>query len=780
MKVRGWMIVGVAALFATACKTTPLDNIWPGCTVCRPCPPRSIPVPPSTPTYSEPTYVAPEVVTTTPSVGAPFEVRIDEAISPMTDCNPIKTQHTLVATVYDESGNPMPGQRVEWMLARYDGAVGDIVAVDDQYGQGAIAPIQSASLSNLGNKQTNRLAVSVTNYGPELLDAGNNYPYQSADGTRLPDFTVGRGQTWVTITSTREGVTDIICYVPGIRDGTKHKIFPKKIWADFNVEFPENAVNTLPDNSHELQVRVTRSDGSGIPGQKVDAEVLDGPAATLGSGTVTQAMTDASGVAHFTLRNTGNESGINRVKLTAYGNFYGETCPRSAIVTKEWRKVSLEVGCTMPATSSVGRAFEKTITVTNTGDAPAENVRLNDTPGAGLALAGSATFPMDLGTLAPGQTATRTIQMVGNTAGVITNNVSVQAANANAQNSCSIEIVQGKLEITKVCEPARAAAGANVSFVVTVSNTGKGPLENVVVTDDYPKGITPTSQNSTTLGLLAPGESQEVVFSGVASEAGTYTNVARATADGANDVKAQCNLEVVQCKLDMEMVGPENIYYGEPANFTLKVENVGDGDAVGCVVRISYGGCLGGGYEDFQIGPMAPGETWTKDWSRVAQSVGPCSITADSNCGQSCQIRREAELSVTGLTALQVEMTDKALDGSEEGVFRVGETFTYKLRIENDVGTEDTPEMYVEWKLPPELEFISGRSMDGAIQVKGSGTSGKSDRFILPVSGAKDFEIQVRAVSAPPSTLVKTVALIWRAADNAELASETESTTVRK
>ena len=41
----------------------------------------------------------------------------------------------------DQFGNPMPGQRVEWLLSRYPEAVGDIVACDDQYGTGRIAPI---------------------------------------------------------------------------------------------------------------------------------------------------------------------------------------------------------------------------------------------------------------------------------------------------------------------------------------------------------------------------------------------------------------------------------------------------------------------------------------------------------------------------------------------------------------------------------------------------------------------------------------------------------------
>ena len=36
----------------------------------------------------------------------------------------------------------------------------------------------------------------------------------------------------------------------------------------------------------------------------------------------------------------------------------------------------------------------------------------------------------------------------------------------------------------------------------------------------------------------------------------------QASADGQPEVRAQCTLEVVQCKLEMEMIGPDEIYYG--------------------------------------------------------------------------------------------------------------------------------------------------------------------------------------------------------------------------
>src|SRR5262245_10924392 len=440
------LALGLLALLG-ACRTTPLDNIWPGCGVCPPAP---CPPPMVCPT---PAAVMCETV--------PWSVEFDERVSPVVDCNPVRTQHTLVVTVKDQCGNPLPGQRVEWILARYGEAVGDIVAHDDQYGDGAIAPVRNARVTNAGNKIDNAYALSVTNYEAESIDAGNNFPWLSPDGARLPDIVVGRGQSWLTITSAREGVTEIIVYVPAIRDGTKHKIWAKKIWADYDVTFPTDAVNTLPNDSPAFAVSVTRTNRTGIPGQPVEAEILDGPDAVFTSTNAKTAKlaTDANGLAEFTLRNTAGATGTNRIRFTAQGSFYGETCPRSRIVSKRWQRPALAVECSFPegAVVAAGHPFTKEIRVRNTGDAPAENVVLEDHPDAGLTIVeGNPT--MSLGTLAAGQEIVQRLRLMGETEGRYTNTVNVHDAHggATATNTCPVEIVAGKLEITKRCEPARA------------------------------------------------------------------------------------------------------------------------------------------------------------------------------------------------------------------------------------------------------------------------------------------------------------------------------------
>src|SRR5262249_44807155 len=133
---------------------------------------------------------------------------------------------------------------------------------------------------------------------------------------------------------------------------------------------------------------------------------------------------------------------------------------------------------------------------------------------------------------------------------------------------------------------------------------------------------------------------------------------------------------------------------------------------------------------------------------------------------------------VNGLMAISSDMTDKALDGTEQGVFKVGEEFLYVLVVGNDGGTAKTPELKVVFGLPKELEFVSGKGTDG-ITVTGWGRSATTSAFVLGApAGKATIEFRVKAVASPPSQLVKAVASI-QTTTGVELASETESTTIK-
>jgi hypothetical protein len=154
-----------------------------------------------------------------------------------------------------------------------------------------------------------------------------------------------------------------------------------------------------------------------------------------------------------------------------------------------------------------------------------------------------------------------------------------------------------------------------------------------------------------------------------------------------------------------------------------------------------------------------------------------CAVVAEATA-RGCTARKECEVEVTGLPAIQSDMVDQRVDGADAGVFRVGDEFLYVLGVQNDAGTVGTPPLKAVFTLPPELEFVSGTSNRDA-GVTGAGTSAQTGEFSLGVNEKVVFQVRVRVKSVPQGNLVKVVASIQLAVDGTELASETESTTIQ-
>jgi len=136
---------------------------------------------------------------------------------------------------------------------------------------------------------------------------------------------------------------------------------------------------------------------------------------------------------------------------------------------------------------------------------------------------------------------------------------------------------------------------------------------------------------------------------------------------------------------------------------------------------------------------------------------------------------KDCEIPDVGLPALEVEMVDSDASGKEAGLFELGSTVRYDLVVRSDVGSEAFPELHVLFTLPAELEFISGGG-DG-VTVTGSGQSGATSVFKLPLEGEVKIFLLARVLSIPSSPFVQTRASILNDAGE-ELAVETESTSL--
>lgn len=150
------------------------------------------------------------------------------------------------------------------------------------------------------------------------------------------------------------------------------------------------------------------------------------------------------------------------------------------------------------------------------------------------------------------------------------------------------------VSITKEC-PSLRYVGRNADFTITVSNTGSGDAQNVVVTDHIPDGITFMSADNGgskqgnsivwRIGTLPAGKSVVLSSKFACNRIGNYTNTASVQ---------YCAEDMAECTLDVKGVpailiecvdNPDPIEVGNDVTYTIKVTN--QGTAVGTNIRLN-------------------------------------------------------------------------------------------------------------------------------------------------------------------------------------------------
>ncbi|MDA1194346.1 MAG: hypothetical protein O2894_04110 [Planctomycetota bacterium] len=239
-------------------------------------------------------------------------------------------------------------------------------------------------------------------------------------------------------------------------------------------------------------------------------------------------------------------------------------------------------------------------------------------------------------------------------------------------------------------------------------------------------------------------------------------------------------------RLDMEVrcvVSPSKIVLvGDPFEVTATVRNTGDLALSNVTLALrGHEGVTQVGSEDLsiQIERLEPAEERTLTRRFVSDEPGERRVSASAReergwaaAGCYCGVL------IKGLPAIQLEMIDLDIERKPKGIFEIGEDFIYVLTVENDVGTALTPDLKVVWQLPDCLEFVQGTGDRGAT-ISGSGKAAESSSFVLRPNQKQNFELTVKVVSVPPRNLTQTRASILTSQGGLELATETESTTLK-
>jgi uncharacterized repeat protein (TIGR01451 family)/gliding motility-associated-like protein len=309
-----------------------------------------------------------------------------------------------------------------------------------------------------------------------------------------------------------------------------------------------------------------------------------------------------------------------------------------------------------------GNTISYTITVTNLGTADASDVVVTDALPTGTTFLSAdnggthnnGTVTWTIADLPIGEQVELLLTVTSATTltdGTILSNIASAVSPEDPTNPVNsdpslvtVEVIAPVLDITKLPGAFTANAGENITYTITVRNTGNAPATNLVVTDPLPANTTFVSADNGgtfasnlitwNLGSLEAGSSVNLVLVvevDASVPAGTrIRNIATATSpdnlDGPVASSDDPNLEVVVENLaNLEVTKAADrptIRSGQNIVYTIVVTNNGPSDAVGVVVNdplptgttfvsASNSGAFANGTISWTLGTVKAGESLT-------------------------------------------------------------------------------------------------------------------------------------------------------------------------
>lgn len=399
-----------------------------------------------------------------------------------------------------------------------------------------------------------------------------------------------------------------------------------------------------------------------------------------------------------------------------------------------------------------GQQFDFTLTATNEGPSPAEGVTITDELPQGVSFVSASagctydatnrTVTCDLGTLASGATAQRTITVQAESPGDKTNTatVSSQTDDPNNQNNSDSTLTEvapeADLAISKTDSQDPVLAGEEFTYTLTVTNNGPSRALNTQITDQLPDGVTPSgplpdgctydaASNTIAcdLGQLANGETVERNFQVTSSTAGTKTNqasVSTSTTDpqSANNSVSETTEVTPAADLAIDKQAPEEAATSEPFTYTLTVTNNGPNPAEGVTLtdELPQGvtpdestlpaDCTYDAQANTvtcDIGTLASGETVERQFQVTSSERGEktntatvSSSTADPRDGNNTD-SATTDVDPTADLVAAKSGPDTAVEGEE---------FSYTVTVRND-GPSRARDVTITDQLPTNVGFVS-------------------------------------------------------------------------
>jgi hypothetical protein len=410
-----------------------------------------------------------------------------------------------------------------------------------------------------------------------------------------------------------------------------------------------------------VTVTVTNTGGLDATGLAIDAFTVGGTA-TAGAGTgptpAVPATLAAGQSVTLTWTFTGTTVGTLDFTATATGKDAASGSPVSsgpagsaAVVIQA--PAALLAALVQPSASlCVGEFFLVTLTVTNTGDAPANGFSV---AGPSSVTAGTATFsgptPAVPGSLAGGAAITLTWTAQGSGPGPVSLSATASGADGNtggavtasAAGGTSTTVLAGASLAAAVSSPATTTIGQIVPVVLTVTNTGGADADGVVpsITENVGGAFVQalTGPNPAGPVTLVPGMAQSFTwtFSATGSGAVTFSATGSGTACGGVTIAGQGTATMTSFSpaiLSATLTFDRTVApVGALLRVILTVTNTGGqaADGVGPAIQVDQGSAvlaLAGAVAPSGTVLLAPGAAQSFTWTYSVSGVGSLRFTA--------------------------------------------------------------------------------------------------------------------------------------------------------
>ncbi len=375
------------------------------------------------------------------------------------------------------------------------------------------------------------------------------------------------------------------------------------------------------------------------------------------------------------------------------------------------RAPAIDVTKSCPQAVAFGEDITYTITVTNTGNEALEDVTVNDT------LLGDITDEFDVdfsGSFGVGEVATATVSYSpGADEDPVDNTVTASGAGVTSEKvveseaSCRTNVTHAPaIDVTKSC-PQTVAFGEDITYTITVTNTGNEALEDVTVNDRLLGDITDefdvdfsgsfgVGEVATATVSYSPGADEDPVDNTVtASGAGV-------TSEKVVESEASCRTNVLHPAIDIVKDGPSVVHVDDTITYAFTVTNIGEMELFDVVLSdpICDAGTIVAG-ADVDSSLSAGGEeVWHFSCSHLVTDVdedplpNTATITGDTSEGEGGQEvsdtdDHEVDIIHPGISIVKTVDEEVAPIGATVTftyvIMNTGDTTLYNVSVDDDI-----------------------------------------------------------------------------------------------